>query len=209
MMASQFSDASRTQMGQVMLEGVFEILGQAGTNAVLNLARLPQVGGQPPTGDDLQASWFHEITAIQLALEALYGRHGGQGVALRAGRAAAELVMRQHGEARGLKELNFRLLPISARIRQGLDILAALLQDLGGGQVRVTEDEYAWRWEISVCPLCHQRSSPAPACHFFVGLLQAFLVGVSGGKTYNVVESACRATGAPDCVFAIDKMALE
>lgn len=209
MMTSQFAYASQSPMGQMMLEGVFEILGQAATNAVINLARLPQIGGDMPPDGDVKAGCFRDITAVQLALEALYGRRGGQGVALRSGRASASLLLRRYSEKMGFRELSFRLQPVAVRIRQGLEIFAHTMSDLCSLTISITENDHAWQWEIQECPVCWQRQSEAAICHFFVGLLQEFLNSISGGKLYSVVESECVAAGKDACVFTIDKAALE
>jgi len=198
-----------SQIGQMMLEGVREVTGQAGAADLSTLVKRspPKIAVILPAEQSTIS--FDDLSAIQLALESLYGRLGGQGVALRAGRAAGSQVFRSFGVQMGLQALDYRLLPGPKRVRVGLSALAAKVSELSCNSFQVTENPEAWLWQVSFCPVCWQRQSEAPACYFIVGLLQEFLSTISGGKIFNVVETECRAVGGDACIFRIDKQVLE
>ncbi len=191
-----------SQIGKIMLEGVHDILGQTGVNAISNLASRPFSPGNQvvkPLG---------ELSNIQGVLETVYGKQGGQGIALRAGRASSQMIFRQFGPGLGLNDLDYRLLPTPTRIKVGLAAFARVVSELCCEPFLAAEDGEAWLWQARTCPVCWRRQSEKPACYFIVGLLQEFVSTVSG-RIYNVVETECLAAGAESCLFRIDKQALE
>jgi predicted hydrocarbon binding protein len=196
-----------SQIGKIMLEGVRDIIGQAGVNAIYNLpANYPSAGSIPA---DQKNNSFNELSTIQSFLEAMYGRQGGQGIALRAGRASTGMIIRKFGPRMGLNNLDFRLLPTPTRIKVGLGALAKTISDMCYEPFLATEDGEAWIWQVHACPVCWQRQNEKPACYFVVGLLQEFVSTISGGKIFNIVETECVAAGAESCTFRIDKQAME
>ena len=201
---------STSRLGQIMLEGVEEIIGRLGVRAVLNTEQLSGFyrGGKEPVGTD-NATQFSELSAIQSALEEVYGKRGGRGITLRAGRASFKYILRMYGASLGLTDLNYRLLPAPVRLKTGLESLARLFSDLEGGQVEIEQTETAWIWQSQKCPFCWQRKLNEPACMFTIGLLQEFLAWNSGGKVFHVEEVECRAKGKPACLFRIDAQPLE
>jgi len=196
-----------SQIGKIMLDGVHDIIGQAGINAISNLPKTPHSPGLIPA--NLEKISFSELSTIQGVLEAMYGRQGGQGIALRAGRASSSMIYRKFGQRMGLSNLDFRLLPTQTRIKAGLEALAKTVSDLCCEPFLMAEDGEAWIWRVHTCPVCWQRQCEGPVCYFIVGLLQEFVSTISGGKIYNIAESECLANGAESCTFRIDKQALE
>jgi predicted hydrocarbon binding protein len=70
--------------------------------------------------------------------------------------------------------------------------------------VRVEEKDNQIFWHIERCPLCWGRTTDEPVCHLAVGLLQESLYWLSGGKLFNVEETACIAKGDAACTIVID-----
>jgi hypothetical protein len=202
------AESCSSQIEQMMLEGLWEVIGQAGVTDLNAMARL-----MPPEAsfftDDQDKIVFNDLSVIQAALEVRYGWLGGQGIALQAGRSTGSQIFRRYGELMGLQALDFRLLPGPKRVRVGLKTLADKVSELCCSRFMLTEDEDAWLWESPLCPVCWQRQSEASACYFMVGVLQEFLTIISGGKLFNVIETECRAAGGTACIFRIDKQALE
>ncbi len=209
-MAEETGNHRSSRLGQIVLEGMEEIIGRSGVHAVLNtdlMARFYQQENE--MGAQEEGLPARELSAIQSSLEEMYGKRGSRGVALRAGRASFKYVLRYYGASLGLTDLNYRLLPAPARLRTGLEALVKLFSDLEGGPVEVEQAETAWLWRSTACPFCWLRTTSEPACPFTVGLLQEFLSWNSGGKVYHVEETECRAQGKPACVFRIDIKPLE
>jgi predicted hydrocarbon binding protein len=192
-----------SQIGKIMLDGIRDIVGQAGINTITHMA---ETHSAPANRERLP---FSELSTLQGVLEALYGPKGGQGIALRAGRASSSMIFRKFGQRMGLNNLDYRLLPTPTRIKTGLEALAGTVSTLCCEPFLTAEDGEAWIWQAHTCPICWQRQSEKPACYFIVGLLQEFVTTISGGKIYNIVESECLASGAQACTFRIDKQAME
>ena len=107
------------RMGRIILLSLEEIIGRNGVNAVLNRADLPDyIGNYPPHNQDFKFPFKH-VSQILGGLEALYGPHGGQGIALRSGRSCFQYGLREFGPLFGLTDLTFRLLPLQTKLKVG------------------------------------------------------------------------------------------
>src|SRR4030042_2576450 len=101
----------------ITLKALEDVMGKNGLNAILNLAHLPSlIDNYPP--DNLSKEFdFADFTAINMALEEMYGPRGGRGLALRAGRAAFADSLRNFGALAGAGDLAFRGLPLQIHTR--------------------------------------------------------------------------------------------
>jgi predicted hydrocarbon binding protein len=197
------------KMGRIILQSMEEVIGHIGVNAVLNLANLnSRINHYPP--NDLEKGFnFVELSQIQEALEGLYGPRGGRGLALRTGRVCFKYGLREFGSLLGATDIAFRLLPFDPKLRAGADLFAEAFNKYSDQKVRVEEQADRFLWHIDRCPICWQRQVDAPVCHLAVGILQESLYWASGGKVYNVEETACVAMGDPACTIVIEKKPLE
>ena len=198
-----------SQIGEILLLGIEEMIGNSGLNAILNLAKIKPGPVKANHGEPLNRMDNGDIAAVQQALETMYGPSGGRGIALRAGRAGFKVLLRQSGARLGLFDLNFRLLPVPTRLKKGLETLAILMGQIGDDQVFIEVQDKGWLWNSQCCPICWKRVSHEPACHFTVGLLQEFSSWASGGRVYAVTETRCRAKGDPVCLIQIEKKPLD
>src|SRR5215510_10090556 len=96
------------KFARIFIEAMEEVMGKNGLNAVLNLAGLQHyVDNYPP--DNLEKGFdFSEFTALNVALEDMYGPRGGRGLALRAGRATFAQGLRSFGALAGVGDLAFK-----------------------------------------------------------------------------------------------------
>jgi predicted hydrocarbon binding protein len=197
------------KMGRIILQAMEEVIGHIGVNAVLNLANLNyRINNYPP--NDLEKGFnFIELSKIQEALEGLYGPRGGRGLALRTGRACFKYGLREFGPMLGATDIAFRLLPFDPKLRAGADIFAEAFNKFSDQRVRVEEQADRFLWHIDRCPICWKRHTETPVCHLAVGILQESLYWASGGKVYNVEETACIAMGDPACTIVIEKKPLD
>jgi predicted hydrocarbon binding protein len=196
------------KMGRVILQGMEEVMGANGVHGVLRLNSLEGIAQNfPPLNNDRTFS-FETVSAIQTAFELAYGPRGGRGVALRVGRASFKYGLKEYGSMLGLTEMAFRLLSLSTKLHAGAKTFAELFNKHTDQKVRVEEQGNKILWHIERCPLCWERKAEEPVCHLAVGLLQEALYWVSGGKVFNVEETACMACGDPDCTIVIDQTPL-
>jgi len=197
-----------SQIGEILLLGIEEIIGRPGVNAILNLAEQPVQGSIQKEERSLRIGYTN-VAAIVEGLEKMYGPRGGRGVALRAGRAGFKYLLRQFGTTLGIIDLNYRMMPVPVRISSGLQSLADLMGRLGDEQVTIGELEHAWTWTAERCPHCWQRTATEPACQFPVGMLQEFFAWASSGRVYAIREVECIAAGGAACMIQINKKALD
>ncbi len=197
------------KMGRIVLQALEEVIGQNGVNAILNQAGLSHlIENYPPNSLDRQFR-FTDLSAIQLALEQIYGSRGGRGVALRSGRVCFKYGLREFFPEPGPHHNEFRLAPIETKINHGAQILADLFNQSSDQRVTIESTPENILWKIERCPLCWGRHTDSPACHLMVGVLQEGLYWISGGKFFNVEEISCAAQGHSICTILIDKHMLE
>jgi predicted hydrocarbon binding protein len=197
------------KMGRIALLALEDVMGRNGVNAVLNLAKLKHlVNNYPPNNLDLQFS-FDEFSAIEQALEDMYGPRGGKGLALRQGRAAFKYALREFGAVLGLADLAFRLLPLGMKMKVGLNAIAETFNKFTDHKVHIEEETDRFIWVIERCAVCWNRKSDVPCCYAAVGILQEGHHWVSGGKNFHIEEITCIAMGDPTCNIVIDKKPLD
>ena len=182
-----------------------EVMGKNGLNAILNLAGLPQlINNYPP--DNLERQFdFADFSAIQGALEEMYGPRGGRGLALRAGRATFDAALRNFGALAGVGDLAFKVLPLQAKLRIGLPAMARIFTQTSDQLSTVEEKDDHFVYVIHRCPVCWGRHTDKPACFIATGLLQEGLKWVSGGHEFRVNQVTARSVGDETCDFVILK----
>jgi hypothetical protein len=189
------------------LEAFENVMGKNGLNAILHLAGLSNLIDQSPA-DDLQRGFdFADFSALNAALEELYGFRGGRGLALQAGRATFNKRLKSFGALAGVGDPAFKGLPLQAKTRIGLPTAARMLSHLTDQQSTVAEVKEAYLWRIHRCPICWMRKgAEKPVCYFSTGLLHGLLTWVSGGLDFRIDESKCCAVGDDVCEFVIQKI---
>jgi len=191
---------------RISLKAFEEVMGKNGLNAILNLAHLPHLIDNPPP-DNLEREFdFADFSAINLALEEMYGPRGGRGLALRAGRAAFADALRNFGALAGVGDLAFKVLPLHTKLRIGIPAMARIFSQISDQYSTAREEEKHFVYTIHRCPVCWGRSGlDKPVCFIAIGLLQGGLKWVSGGMEFQVHESRCCAMGDEVCEFIISK----
>lgn len=195
------------KIARITLEALEEVMGPNGLKAILNLAHLSHlIDNLPP--DNLEKAFdFADFSALNLALEEMYGPRGGRALALRAGRAAFSEGLRNFGALAGVGDLAFKVLPLQAKLRIGLPAMAKIFSQFSDQVTTVEEQDHVYVYTIHRCPVCWGRhgTSDKPVCFMAVGLLQEGLKWVSGGSEFRVDESKCVAKGDDVCEFVIHK----
>jgi predicted hydrocarbon binding protein len=183
-------------MVKILIEGAKEIVGPDDTRELFLRYQSKDKG-------------FPTLAEFQHALDERYGTAGGQGMALRIGRAAFQHGIRRWGETTGLSGTSYRLLPFARRISTGLVVVGSLFSEAGDADVSVSEDAEHWFWQVDHCPACGTLPADGPVCYLLVGLLQAYMTWAGSSRIYRVREIECAGSGAQACLFQIDKRAME
>jgi predicted hydrocarbon binding protein len=194
---------------RILLKGYEEVLGREQLNSALSQAHLEAwLTAFPPDNEQREVD-FADCSAINLALEELYGSRGAGGLAIRAGRAAFDDLLQMFGSQLGVDQMSFKLLPLREKIRTDLQSLADLFQQVSDQVTTVSEQESSFLFTVQRCPVCWGRSLAVnPVCCLTAGLLQENLKWLSGGQDWCIVETRCIAKGDPVCEFEIPKTAL-
>jgi len=193
------------KMGRIILLGMEEVMGRNGVDALLHLASLESFIQNYPPARPERTFPFETVSQIQSTLEQAYGPRGGRGLALRIGRACFKYGLKEYGSMLGLTELAFRMLPLSTKLHSGAKSFADLFNKHTDQRVTVEEKETQFFWYIERCPVCWDRRAEQPVCHLAVGVIQESLYWLSGGKIFNVEETACIARGDSACTIVVDK----
>ena len=193
------------KIARIALLALEEVMGKNGVNAIFNLAGLPNlIDNLPPNNLDREFD-FADFSAVQGALEEMYGPRGGRGLALRAGRATFDDALKNFGALAGVGDMAFKVLPLQAKMRIGLPAMAKIFTQTSDQLSTVEEKDDHFIYTIHRCPVCWGRNTDKPSCFVAVGLIQASLKWVSGGNEFRVNESRCIAVGDPVCEFIVYK----
>ncbi len=190
---------------RIAIRSLEDVMGKNGINAILNLANLPSlIDNYPP--DNLAREFdFADFSAINAALEEMYGPRGGRGLALRAGRATFDEALRNFGALAGVGDLAFRVLPLPAKLRIGIPTMARIFSQTSDQLSTVEEKDDIFVYTIHRCPVCWGRKTDKPACFIAIGLLQSGLKWLSGGDEFRVVQTTAHSCGDKVCDFTINK----
>jgi hypothetical protein len=182
-----------------------EVIGQNGLNALLNLTGLQgYVGNYPPSNLDREFD-FADFSNLNQGVLDVYGKRGGGGLSLRAGRATFDQGLKGFGALAGVNDQAFQVLPLSTKVRIGLPTMAKIFTQFSDQLSRTDTYDDFYLYSIVRCPVCWDQQSDGPICHVATGLLQEGLHWVSGGREYRVEEIECSAVGDDACIFRIDK----
>ena len=191
----------------IMIKALEDVMGKNGLNAILNLAHLPGLIDNSPPGNLAKEFDFADVSAINQALEEMYGPRGGRGLALRAGRATFADALKNFGALAGAGDLAFKVLPMHVKLRIGLPAMARIFSQVSDQHSTVREIDNEYIYTIHRCPVCWGRKDlDKPVCFIAVGLLQEGLKWVSGGNDFRVYETKCVSMGDEVCEFTIQKM---
>ncbi|HEX7567193.1 MAG TPA: 4-vinyl reductase [Anaerolineaceae bacterium] len=193
------------KIARIAIMAMADVMGRNGLNSILNLAMLPHlIDNLPP--DNLERKFdFADFSAIQGALEDMFGPRGGRSLALRGGRATFTQGLRNFGALAGAGDLAFKVLPLHAKLRIGLPAMAKVFTTTSDQWSTTQEFEDEFIYTIHRCPCCWGRHTDKPACFVATGLLQSGLNWLSGGKEFRVVQSTAKSVGDQNCQFIVYK----
>ncbi len=191
--------------GRIYLDAVEDVMGTHGMRAALRLGKLDHLMDNPPPNNLAKEFEFTDFSALNQAIEDMYGPRGGRGLSLRAGRATFAQGLKDIGPMVGVTDVAFRLLPLGLRMKLGLRAMAAAFSLTSDQITRVEEADDHFVYIIERCPVCWGRTADRPICYVALGLLQEGLSWGSGGRRFRVYENLCIAKGDPVCDFHIYK----
>lgn len=193
------------KIARIALTAIEDVMGKNGLNALLNLASLSHlIDNYPP--DNLSREFdFADFSAINGALDEMYGPRGGRSLALRAGRATFSEGLRNFGALAGAGDLAFKVLPLPAKLMIGLPAMAKIFSTTSDQHSTVEDKGDHYVYTMHKCPVCWGRTTDKPACFMAAGLLQEGLKWVSGGHEFKVVQITAKSVGDENCQCQVFK----
>ena len=193
-----------------ILLGVRGAVGGDRFHSLMSVARLTHFADEMPA-DDFEEEGLapQEVGRLFQALEEIYGMRAGWELARLAGRESFQFWHHGFGSMSGLMDSTIPLLPVTFRMRLGLETMAEVFARYLGQSVTLDEDGNRFSIALNGCGFCAGRWTQEPVCWFMVGFLEGLSDWVLGGEssTGRIEEVQCMAQGAPACVFAIEKPA--
>lgn len=196
-------------VARVYLEAMEEVMGKNGLNAILNLAGLSHLIDNYPPANLNKKFNFSDYSALNGALEEMYGPRGGRGLQLRAGRASFARGLQGLGALSGVGDLAFKVLPLSVKLKVGIPAMAKVFTQVSDQKSTVEDQGEHYTYTMNPCPVCWGRTADRPTCFAGKGLLEEGLHWVSGGHKFRVEEIECVAMGGETCTYAIYKEPVE
>ena len=186
---------------QLFVDCAVQEVGADELQAILTEAQLPPAAIERAhlvQLDGVEAARLY--ASIQQALRLYYGR-GARGTLLRIGAGMWNRKV-EHSNLLEKAELEIvRRLPVPARRRRVLELLAGAMQEGGGSASVHSLDLDLVLVDHSGAATVNQTSSE-PICFVTLGLIQAALFWAAGQEA-DMEEIACKAIGAPACEFRI------
>jgi predicted hydrocarbon binding protein len=176
-------------------------LGPDQFSAMLTLSNLPADWKTPDTFLKLNPSdSAHHYAALQAALRTYFGR-GARGVLWRVGKRLWNHLLEDAGLGIKAQAAVIRRLPLAARRKPTLDLLAKTL-GVHPGDITVHTLDLDLLLVDHASPSAHDQRELHPICFITQGLIAESLYW-STGAAHDVEEVHCKAQGADSCEFKI------
>ncbi|NPV84991.1 MAG: hypothetical protein HPY45_03135 [Anaerolineae bacterium] len=145
------------------------------------------------------------LNELFLPLEKLYSEQVVAGIAFRAGKIFFEDLIRKKGKQMGLLRLEYRTLPTSQRIYNGLLILANNIGNLLSIDIETSKNEEGWYWHTLLPRDDTSRTQFYPPCFFLAGLIKAYISWATGEKTHIITNSTTIMNTSLSCKIEVMK----
>lgn len=180
-------------------------MGQNGLSSLLSLAGLENYLQHLPADTMERQFDFAALSALNQALEEMYGLRGGRGMALKIGQATFAKGLKDFGVMRAINDPIFKALDLPKRSTYGLEALAGLFSHFTDQDSIVQAEKDVWLFRAHPTPFAWGRKSDKPLCHMLSGIILESLRWSSNGYEFYVRETHCAATGHDACLFRVNK----
>ena len=189
---------------RITLQALREVVGSGAMKAIFHHAGLPDMEETPPP-NDMNCDFSNEnFSKLFKSLSDVMGKRGGRSLSIRAGRTTMKLSGMHFGtsplpETPALPVLDGDVLLIR------LSRLSNFLNSISDMRTIVCkrEGQDGFEFLIRQCPNCSEQTSIEPICAFFEGFIDQAVKDFSYSEDFEVTETECIASGAPNCKFLI------
>lgn len=187
------------------MQGIEEVLGNNGLNAVLQSSGLERYINHPPPNNLESNIEAREFAQLNKAVEEFTGR-AGKGMLQRIGRSAFRWGVKEQSSVMGMAGIALKALPQRLRMRAVLlGVRKGLMDTVPYGLIDVRDENGVFVFTDYACVICHMRPADKPICHMYLGTLSEAMAYATGKdfRNFEVVETHCRAQGHGFCRFEI------
>lgn len=196
------------RISRILLRSVWDVMDENALNAVLATARLTHLADSLPPTDFEAGLSFEEIGRLSEAMESIHGIREGRRLLHQAGRVSFQYWIEGFERSVGFADFALRLLPMTFRVRLGMEVMAEIFNRYSGQHVTLSSGRHHYFFALDTCGFCSRPPTESPACSFVVGLLEEVLFWFGRGERFLVEETSCIACGDPVCTLAVDKVPL-
>ncbi|MEP6893971.1 MAG: V4R domain-containing protein [Chloroflexota bacterium] len=176
-------------------------LGADQFNGMLTMANLPTDWKDPDAYLAMNPyDSAHVYAALQNAMRTYFGR-GARGVLLRVGQRLWNQLLDDAALGIRAQAAVVKRLPLAARRKPTLDMLAKFL-GAQAGDITIHTLDLDMLLVDHASPATHDQSEANPICFVTQGVIRESLFWATG-KSYDVEEIHCKATGEHACEFKI------
>jgi predicted hydrocarbon binding protein len=167
----------------------------------LSLSRLPDEWSTPEIFLKMNAvEAANAYAALQVAMRTYFGR-GARGVLLRVGQRLWDHLLDDAALGGKAQAVLIKRLPLAARRKSTLELLAKFL-GTQSGDIAIHTLDLDLLLVDHVSPAAQAQSESSPVCFVTQGLIRESLFWATG-KNYDVEEIHCKAEGEHACEFKI------
>jgi predicted hydrocarbon binding protein len=183
------------------VDTIADELGQENLSIVLEKAGLPPDWSDPVRWESLtHTTPIQAYAGLQKAMRTYYGR-GARGILIRVGGNLWKRLLEDAPLAVKAQSRIIFGLPIKARRKAALEVLARLMGDQRDDVTVHTQD-----WDLlladNASPGTLEQSDTDPICYVTLGLIRECLYWATG-QEHDIEETSCRAKGEDACEFTI------
>jgi len=176
-------------------------LGADQFSAMLNLSKLPAEWNKPEVFLKVEPNESaHTYALLQAAMRTYFGR-GARGVLLRVGQRLWNHLLDDAALGGKAQAAVIKRLPLAARRKSTLDLLAKFF-GAQAGDITIHTLDLDMLLVDHISPSTHDQHETGPICFVTRGLIRESLYWATG-RGYDVEELTCKASGANTCEFKI------
>lgn len=199
----------------VALRATEEIAGKQGMKIILREAGLDRLIDHYPTVREgvSRSLTYGDYSNLNAALFNFFGR-AGKSMVLRIGRTSAKYSMDGRGTAiKVMTSVVSKMLPLHTQVKMVLEMQQRVFRNLSKSvdqHIELSLEDHPDKlvYVAESCLVCAGKESDTPMCALMDGYIHESMTWTTG-KDFEVKEIACRATGAPACVWEISKQPIE
>ena len=172
---------------RIVLDGIEDVLGKNGLNALLNFGNMSQLINNKPDYSFERNFTDEQYTAIISSIYTIIGVKG------------SKAIMRQVGDATAKQIIKSGILDSLNDFKKEEKLLKALeIYVMGSKRGEVTIEDGNIVFDNKMCTTCLNVTDKAPVCTFVNGIIDGLAkwAGVEGKRS---VETKCKAMGDDSC----------